>query len=98
MLLQKVACWLAISSLSLAGALPRDASGLRPAPVVARQATPTRIPDGECTNDARNRQCWGGGFSISTDFDDKAPPAGEIVPVCPFEIVLEPQAKCHSTT
>lgn len=45
-----------------------------------RQATTTSpIPDGPCTNGPRTRNCWSDGFSIATDFDAKAPPAGKTV-------------------
>lgn len=68
------ACWLALFSLSSAGAIPKD-DALKPA-VVQRQATSTRVPDSACTNGPLTRNCWSNGFSIATDFDDKAPPAG----------------------
>ncbi|KAG9730091.1 hypothetical protein KCU73_g11955, partial [Aureobasidium melanogenum] len=37
-------------------------------------------PDTECTNTASSRQCWGNGFSIATDFDQKFPDTGKTVP------------------
>ncbi|KAF2733177.1 hypothetical protein EJ04DRAFT_277551 [Polyplosphaeria fusca] len=77
MFVQRAALWLSLGSLAFAGTIPRDAS-----PVVAeRQAatTTTLVPDGACTNNARTRNCWSDGFSIATDFDAKAPPAGKTV-------------------
>jgi hypothetical protein len=75
MLLQRVACWLTLGSVALA--FPK------PSPVIVeRQATTsTQVPDGACTNSARTRNCWSNGFSISTDFDAKSPPAGKTVTV-----------------
>ncbi|KAI4726487.1 hypothetical protein E4T49_05757 [Aureobasidium sp. EXF-10728] len=36
--------------------------------------------DTECTNTAGSRACWGNGFSIATDFDQKFPDTGKTVP------------------
>ncbi|KAF2189541.1 multicopper oxidase [Zopfia rhizophila CBS 207.26] len=81
MLLLRTACWLTLSSLSFAGTIRHEAAALKPAPaLVERQApTTTKVPDGACTNGPQTRNCWSNGFSISTDFDDKAPPAGTTV-------------------
>lgn len=83
MLLQQVACWLSIASAAYAGIIPRDVSPLRGSPVlVERQATTSSpVPDAACTNGPRTRNCWSNGFSIATDFDAKAPPAGKTVTV-----------------
>ncbi|KAF2018573.1 multicopper oxidase [Aaosphaeria arxii CBS 175.79] len=74
MLLNRVAYLLSFGSLAIAGALP-------PSRVIAeRQAsTSSPVPDGQCTNGPRTRNCWSEGFSIATDFDAKAPPAGKTV-------------------
>ncbi|KAJ4380695.1 laccase, multicopper oxidase, benzenediol:oxygen oxidorectuctase [Didymella sp. IMI 355093] len=64
MLFQSLAYWLSAGSLAVASAIP--------ASLIERQ-------DGACTNTARTRQCWSDGYSISTDFDAKAPPAGTTV-------------------
>jgi hypothetical protein len=76
MLLKQVACWLSLGSAAFAVMIPRD-----PSPVIAeRQATTTSaVPDPACTNGPRTRNCWSNGFSIATDFDAKAPPAGKTV-------------------
>jgi hypothetical protein len=66
MLFHSLAYWLTASSLALVGAIP--------ASLVDRQ-------DGACTNTPKTRQCWSDGYSISTDFDAKAPPAGTTVTV-----------------
>jgi hypothetical protein len=66
MLFRSLAYWLTASSLALVGAIP--------ASLIERQ-------DGACTNTPRTRQCWSDGYSISTDFDAKAPPAGTTVTV-----------------
>ncbi|KAF2002818.1 multicopper oxidase [Amniculicola lignicola CBS 123094] len=76
MLIPRVACWLSLGSIALAGAIPKNAAPV----VVERQAaTSTRAPDSACTNGPRTRNCWSNGFSIATDFDAKAPPAGKTV-------------------
>jgi hypothetical protein len=82
MLLHKLAIWLSISSTALAGAIPPSRV------VVERQATSSSpVPDGACTNGPRTRNCWSDGFSIATDFDAKAPPAGKTVTVRYFNAV-----------
>jgi hypothetical protein len=67
MLFHSVAYCLSFGSLAVASAIPSS--------LMERQ-------DGACTNTARTRQCWSNGYSISTDFDAKAPPAGTTVTVC----------------
>ncbi|KAF2255604.1 multicopper oxidase [Trematosphaeria pertusa] len=81
MLVNTLACWLSLGSLAFAGAIPRNADPLPPSRVIVeRQATTsTSVPDGQCTNGPRTRNCWSSGFSIATDFDAKAPPAGKTV-------------------
>ncbi|KAH7080372.1 Cupredoxin [Paraphoma chrysanthemicola] len=60
---------------SSAFALPRAEPPTRV--LVNRQASSASpVPDGECTNGPRTRNCWSNGYSISTDFDAKAPPDG----------------------
>jgi hypothetical protein len=78
MLIQKIAHWLSLGALALASAIPHDAT-----PVLERQAasTTTLVPDSTCTNGPLTRACWSDGFSIKTDFDAKAPPAGKTVTV-----------------
>lgn len=66
MLFPSLAYWLSFGSLTVASAIPTS--------LIERQ-------DGACTNTARTRQCWSNGYSISTDFDAKAPPAGTTVTV-----------------
>ncbi|KAF2472226.1 uncharacterized protein BDR25DRAFT_284795 [Lindgomyces ingoldianus] len=73
MLLQRISLWLSLGSLSLAGVIPRDAAQLESNSVLLERQ------DGACTNGPLTRQCWSSGFSISTDFDAKAPPAGKTV-------------------
>lgn len=87
MLLHRLAYWLSFGSVAFAGAIPRDASP-GPSPVIAeRQATTSSpVPDGACTNGPRTRNCWSDGFSIATDFDAKAPPAGKTVTVSSFRV------------
>jgi hypothetical protein len=70
MLLHSFAPLLAFAAVTLA--LPR-ADPLTPA-LLERQ-------DGACTNTPRTRGCWSDGYSISTDFDAKYPPAGTTVTV-----------------
>ncbi|KAF1347290.1 hypothetical protein EJ07DRAFT_169810 [Lizonia empirigonia] len=67
MLLHSLAYWLSAGSLAFASAIP--------ASLIERQ-------DGACTNTPRTRSCWSNGYSISTDFDAKAPPDGVTVTVC----------------
>ncbi|KAK8168673.1 laccase-1 precursor [Phyllosticta citrichinensis] len=43
----------------------------------ASTSTTSRVPDSECTNGPTSRACWGGGFSIATDFDTKHPTTGK---------------------
>jgi hypothetical protein len=45
----------------------------------AAAATTTRKADAECSNTAFTRQCWGGGFSIATDYDTAWPNNGKTV-------------------
>jgi hypothetical protein len=70
MLLHSFTSWLAFASVALA--LPR--ADPPTAALVDRQ-------DGACTNTPLTRQCWSNGYSISTDFDAKAPPDGTTVTV-----------------
>ncbi|KAF2274576.1 uncharacterized protein EI97DRAFT_102769 [Westerdykella ornata] len=81
MLLHQIACWLSFGTAALAATIPRDPSVQQGSPVIVeRQATTTTpVPDGECTNGPRTRNCWSKGFSIATDFDAKSPPAGKTV-------------------
>lgn len=83
MLFQSLAYWLSIGSLAVASAIP--------ASLIERQ-------DGACTNTARTRQCWSNGYSIATDFDAKAPPAGTTVTVCESEFMTLIHADSESTT
>lgn len=39
--------------------------------------TSTRTADSSCKNTAFTRQCWGNGFSIAADFDNKWPVTGK---------------------
>jgi len=41
--------------------------------------TSTKVADPSCTNGPNARSCWGGGYSISTDFDEKWPTTGKTV-------------------
>jgi hypothetical protein len=78
MLLHSFISWLALASTALA--LPRADPPTRVlAPRQVSSASP--VPDGECTNSPRTRQCWSPGYSISTDFDAKRPPDGTTVTV-----------------
>lgn len=80
-------CVLALSSLSLAERLPNKRylwgeGGM--GKMVKRQATSTTsasstsslVADSSCTNGPLTRACWGGGYSIATDFDQKHPTTG----------------------
>jgi hypothetical protein len=44
---------------------------------VERLAARVEERDSACTNGPSTRSCWKVGFSIATDFDDKAPPEGQ---------------------
>ncbi|KAF2654402.1 multicopper oxidase [Lophiostoma macrostomum CBS 122681] len=79
MLLRAIACWLPLGSLAFAGAIPRDPLKATPVVVEERAATTSSAPDGACTNGPNTRNCWRDGFSISTDFDAKSPPAGKTI-------------------
>jgi hypothetical protein len=77
MLVLSLAVWLSFGSLALAGPLraePLSDDFPSYEQIVKRQ-------DGACTNTARTRSCWSDGYSIATDFDAKAPPAGNTVTV-----------------
>jgi hypothetical protein len=80
MLLHSFTSWLAFASVALA--LPR-ADPLNRA-LVPKQA------DGDCTNSPRTRQCWGNGFSIATDFEEKWPNTGATVTVSRYCNRLSP--------
>ena len=41
--------------------------------------TSTKVADTSCTNGPHSRACWGDGYSISTDFDEKWPTTGKSV-------------------
>ncbi|KAF2145686.1 multicopper oxidase [Aplosporella prunicola CBS 121167] len=46
----------------------------------APSSTSTLPPaDGDCDNGPNTRQCWEGDYSLSDDFDEKTPPAGNVV-------------------
>ena len=60
--------WLSYGLVTTASAIPAS-------PVVAERQ------DGACTNGPLTRACWSNGFSIATDFDNKAPPDGVTVTV-----------------
>lgn len=65
--------------------------GLSSPRLVERQeatSTSTRVPDAACTNGPRSRNCWSSGFSVATDFDAKAPPAGKTVTVRMIDFTL----------
>jgi hypothetical protein len=76
MLLHNLLCWLSAGSLALAGTIPR-AFPHKVTPVIAER----QAQDSACTHGSRTRACWKKGFSIETDFDAKAPPAGKEVTV-----------------
>jgi FtsP/CotA-like multicopper oxidase with cupredoxin domain len=78
MLLRRIAYWLPLGSLAFAGTIPKDPLKATPVAVEERAAT-SSAPDGACTNSPNTRNCWHDGFSISTDFDAKSPPAGKTV-------------------
>ncbi|KAL9097158.1 MAG: hypothetical protein Q9165_000585 [Trypethelium subeluteriae] len=42
-------------------------------------ASSTKSADGSCSNGALTRSCWGNGYSIATDFDQKHPTTGNTV-------------------
>ncbi|KAI5208553.1 hypothetical protein E4T39_01400 [Aureobasidium subglaciale] len=60
-------------------AVKRQASSTSSAAGSSSTLTPDDA-DTECDNTAKSRQCWGGGFSIATDFDKKWPDTGKTVP------------------
>jgi len=79
-----------VITLADAKLLPADhflygAAG-KPSTLVRRQTpttnaavvTPTRAPDKGCSHGPLTRGCWGTGFSISTDFDEKWPDTGKV--------------------
>ena len=67
--------------------IPRSDGGLLPLGdgLLRRQATSTSAststspPDSSCTNGPFTRQCWGGGYSIATDYDAVWPNTGRVV-------------------
>ncbi|KAH9870311.1 hypothetical protein IAQ61_005785 [Plenodomus lingam] len=65
--------WLSFGSIAFAGIIP-----LRADPLLSDRDLENR-QDGACTNGPRTRNCWSNGYSISTDFDAKAPPDGVTV-------------------
>ena len=83
MLFKSLTCWFSLGSLALTGTVPHKAEILPPSRVVARQQAPTgtKVPDRPCAHGSGFRNCWDNGFSIATDFDAKAPPAGKNVTV-----------------
>ena len=83
MLFQTLLHCLSLGSIVLGSTVPPRALPLNPSPVIAERQVPTstQVPDGQCTHGPRTRACWSRGFSIATDFDDKAPPAGKEVVV-----------------
>ncbi|CAO2650779.1 Nn.00g020710.m01.CDS01 [Neocucurbitaria sp. VM-36] len=81
MLLGTFGIWLSFASVAFAGTIPLRAEPFSPSRVlVDRQATSASpVPDGQCTNSPRTRNCWSNGYSIATDFDAKSPPDGVTV-------------------
>ncbi|KAG9545682.1 hypothetical protein KCU97_g21210, partial [Aureobasidium melanogenum] len=67
------------ASVAASVAIKRQASSTSSAAGSTTTLTPDD-PDTECTNTASSRQCWGNGFSIATDFDQKFPDTGKTVP------------------
>ena len=46
----------------------------------AKSTTTSLVADSACSNGALTRSCWSSGFSIATDFDQKHPNTGKVVP------------------
>ncbi|THY30985.1 hypothetical protein D6D01_03040 [Aureobasidium pullulans] len=72
-----LASWVAYAAGS--AAMKRQASSTSSVAGSATTLTPDDA-DTECTNGPHSRACWGGGFSIATDFDQKWPDTGKTVP------------------
>ncbi|KAL2350173.1 putative multicopper oxidase, type 1 [Cryomyces antarcticus] len=80
-------CLLAFASLAFADTIPQDhilfgeqgAGLVKRASTTASTSTSTKVADASCTNGPLTRSCWGGGFSIATDFDQKHPTTGKTV-------------------
>ncbi|KAG9675976.1 laccase-like multicopper oxidase, partial [Aureobasidium melanogenum] len=68
-----------VASAAASAVVKRQASSTSSAAGSTTTLTPDD-PDTECTNTASSRQCWGNGFSIATDFDQKFPDTGKTVP------------------
>lgn len=63
-----------LSSLVTSAAVPAE-----PIEVEERQIAERQVADGGCTNGPYTRFCWGDGYSIATDFDQKFPTTGNTV-------------------
>ncbi|THY58832.1 hypothetical protein D6C98_02921 [Aureobasidium pullulans] len=72
-----LASWVAYAAGS--AAMKRQASSTSSAAGSATTLAPDDA-DTECTNGPHSRACWGDGFSIATDFDQKWPNTGKTVP------------------
>ncbi|KAI9714343.1 MAG: hypothetical protein M1820_000304 [Bogoriella megaspora] len=61
--------------------IPAEAGELvrRQSSTSTASATSTKVSDSACTNGPLTRSCWGGGYSIATDFDQKHPNTGKTV-------------------
>lgn len=82
MLLIKLVSLLSLGSFATAGTIPWRAD---PFPTYEELL---KRQDGACTNTPRTRQCWSAGYSISTDFDAKAPPDGVTVTVIIWVMIM----------
>jgi hypothetical protein len=82
---------LALAVGSQALNIPNEAGELvrRATTTTSSAATTTsRTPDSQCTNGPLTRNCWGNGFSIATDFDQKHPNTGKVRSVSEIVIVI----------
>ena len=74
-----------IFRFAAASVLPQDR---RQEPDTKTPAPSPRSPvDPSCINGPSTRQCWGGGYSITTDSETEWPVTGRTVSVCQKEII-----------
>jgi hypothetical protein len=75
--LSNVSAILALANLTYAAAVAEKATAI----ASARAPTKSRVADKQCKNTAYTRHCWGGGFSVATDYDKSWPNTGKTVNV-----------------
>ncbi|KAK5118803.1 hypothetical protein LTR62_000012 [Meristemomyces frigidus] len=73
-------CLAALAGLTAAAVVPAERVQKRATSSIVASSTSSRVADAVCTHGPTTRGCWKNGYSIATDFDQKFPSTGKIVP------------------